>query len=330
MRARSIPTTSATRAMSNGNSPVNGFLILNKPSGPTSMDAVSQITRLTGQRKRVGHGGTLDPLAEGVLPICFGQATRLMEYLINYTKDYLLEVHLGVTTETYDSEGRVVKERDTSHITQESVEEALQNFCGTIYQTPPMYSSIKVEGRRLYQLARQGIEVERVPRKVQVHRLTLEKFHPPFLLLEVECGRGVYMRSLAHDLGELLGCGGYAKSLTRLRSGPFRLNEAVPPEAIQDAVEEGHWRELIRPLDFLLLGMKSTTVSTAAEQAVRNGQSISLGPGTLYAGYLESYRLYTRDGRFLAVVRFDRAKNRWDPYKVFHIEEVSPYAHSSG
>ena len=290
------------------------------------MDVVRQVKWLTGQRKRVGHGGTLDPLAEGVLPICFGQATRLMEYLINDAKDYRLEVRLGVSTDTHDAEGRVIKEQDPSHLTRGAVEEALQAFRGTIYQMPPMHSAIKVDGRRLYELARQGVEVERKLRKVEIKRLDMVGFDLPFLSLEVECGRGVYMRSLAHDLGQLLGCGAHVTSLVRLKCGPFHNSEAVSLEEVREAAASGQWRELIRPVDYLLLHMKSAVVDKTTDRLVSNGQSISLGHRGLYAQYLESYRLYTTDGRFLAVVRFDKARNRWDPYKVFHFDEPSPYA----
>lgn len=321
-----IPAVPMTDKMDKASLAVNGFLVLNKPVGLTSMDVVRRVKRLTGLRKRVGHGGTLDPLAEGILPICFGQATRLMEYLINETKGYRMEVRLGLATDTYDAEGEVVEEVDPSFVTREQVEEALQSFRGTLYQKPPMHSALKKDGRRLYELARQGVEVEREPRQVEVFSLKLLDFKLPFATLESECGRGVYMRSLAHDLGQLLGCGAHISKLVRLRTGSFRLDDAVSLDEFSEAVVEGPWRELIRPLDSLLLGMKSAVIGKAVERVLRNGQPISLGHYGLYAGHLESYRLYSGDGRFLAVVRFDRSSNRWDPFKVFQIDEPSPYA----
>ena len=312
-----------------GNPPIiNGFLVLDKPVGFTSMDVVRKIKRLTGMRKRVGHGGTLDPLASGILPICFGQATRLMEHLINETKGYRMEIRLGIATDTYDAEGEIVEEKDASLVTREQVEEALGSFRGTIQQKPPMHSALKKGGKRLYELARQGVTVELEPRQVEVYTLDLLDFKPPFVTLESECGRGVYMRSLAHDLGQFLGCGGHTSNLVRLKTGSFKIEDAVTLDEFTEAVEGGRWWELIRPLDSLLLGMKGAVVGESAERFLRNGHPVSLGYHGLYAGHLENYRLYSNDGRFLGVVRFDRSNNRWEPYKVFNIAEPSPYAPS--
>ena len=312
---------------------VHGFLNIDKPRGLSSMDVVRRIKRLTGQRRRVGHGGTLDPLAQGVLPICFGQATRLMEYLVEYKKGYLMKVCLGVTTSTYDSEGEIVATRDVGSFAREEIEHALDSFRGTIYQIPPMYSALKHHGKRLYQLAREGIDVEREPRKVDISLIELTEFAPPSLVLKVECGRGVYMRSLAHQLGEELGCGGYLSQLNRTSSGPFRLEEAVPLELLEKGSEIGEpdsWKEHLRPLDYPLLQLKSMTVSKPAERLIRNGQSVNMGPSLASAGYMESYRAYTAEGRFLAVVRYHKGENQWKPYQVFQLETPSPYAPVAG
>ena len=310
---------------------INGFLNFYKSSGPTSMDAVREIKKLTGQRKRVGHGGTLDPLAEGVLPICFGQATRLMEYLVDSPKLYRMEVQLGVTTTTYDGEGEVVKQGDFSEVNREAVDEALKSFQGIIYQTPPMYSAIKRQGKRLYELARSGQVVDREARKVEVSRIEVLSFEPPLLSLDVESGRGAYMRSLAHDLGETLGCGGYLKSLVRLKSGPFRAEDGISLPGFQEAAEDGSWRQHIQPADSVLLQMKSVSVSKAAEGYIRRGLSVSLLPHVgAYTGYMEKCRAYTQDGRFLAVVSFDKPRNQWRPQKVFDLDAPSPHAPTAG
>ena len=198
---------------------VNGFINLYKPSGITSMEALRQVKRITGQRKKVGHGGTMDPLATGVLPVCLGQATRLMDHVVGSKKIYLMEIKFGVTTTTYDGEGEVVMNRDPGGLTRELVEDALQPFLGTIEQAPPMYSAIKVGGQRLYKLARAGIEVEVATRPVEIHGIRIVQFELPNLTLEVECGKGAYMRSLAHDLGEALGCGAHVSALERLSCG---------------------------------------------------------------------------------------------------------------
>ena len=307
--------------------PINGLLNLYKTAGPSSMDMVRQIKRLTGQRRRVGHGGTLDPLAEGVLPICFGQGTRVMEYLVDSERTYRMEVHLGATTSTYDGEGEPVQQGDPSGLTRSDVEEALKSFQGTIYQTPPMYSALKQKGKRLYDLARFGIVVEREPRKVEISCIEILEFDPPSLILNVDSGRGAYMRSLAHDLGEALGYGGYLKGLVRLRAGPFKVEDAVSMARLQEAESVELWKENLLPVDFVLLHMKSVAVSKAAERYIRSGQPVSLPPHlAVSAGYLERYRAYTQDGRFLAVVGFDKPRNRWQPYKVFDVDSSSPYA----
>ena len=292
------------------------------------MDALYQVKRLTGQRQKVGHGGTIDPLAQGVLPICFGQATRLMDYVVEGAKRYRMEIGLGVTTTTYDAEGQVTKTSDVSGLTRDMVETTLQDFIGVIRQTPPMYSAIKVGGQRLYKLARAGIEVEREARTVEVYNIRLLDFSPPSLMLDVESGRGVYIRSLAHDLGEALGCGGYVTRLERLQCGAFQAEEAVTLERLEqsNASDPHGWQQYFHPIDWVLLGTRSLSVGRLAEKYLRNGQSINLGQPVDDVGYMERFRAYSTDGHFLAMVRFDRAANAWRPTKVFQIDSPSPYA----
>ena len=300
---------------------INGFLNVNKSRGGTSMDVVRRVKRLTGQKKRVGHGGTLDPQAEGVLPVCFGQATRLMEHLIDGVKGYFMKVTLGTTTSTYDSEGEVTGTGDWTGVSRQDVEKAVAPFCGVIMQTPPMYSALKHQGKRLYELARAGVEVEREPRRVEVHGIELVDFSPPDVSLQVECGRGVYMRSLAYELGQALGCGGYLSELVRTRSGRFRVEEGVT----LDELEESGWECHLHPVDYALLDSKSTIVPRAAERLIRQGREVSLGSNLSYAGYMERYRAYTSDGRFLALLRYNKPENLWTPSLVFQLDAVSPY-----
>ena len=294
------------------------------------MDVVRRIRWITGQKRKVGHGGTLDPLAQGVLPICMGQATRLMEYLVDSTKAYSMKIQLGVTTTTYDAEGEVVATRELGNLTQIDVQQALRSLQGTIDQVPPMYSALKHQGKRLYELARAGVDIERQPRRVEISQIELVEFAPPSLSLRVECGRGAYMRSLAQQLGEILGCGAYLSELVRLRSGPFRLEDAVSPEQLEEADgSEGMsatWKRYLEPVDYPLLSLKKTVVSRAAERLIRTGQAVSLEPSLSYAGYLERYRAYNVDGRFLGLVRFHKTENQWKPYQVFQLETPSPYA----
>ena len=291
------------------------------------MEALRRIKRIVGQRQKVGHGGTMDPLARGVLPICLGQATRLMDYVIGGRKRYLITVRLGETTTTYDAEGELVRSGDPSGLTQEMVESTLQSFTGQIHQTPPMYSAIKVKGQRLYKLARAGIEVDREARPVEIHSIKVMDFALPDLVIEVESGKGVYMRSLAHDLGETLGCGAHVAELERLSCGGFQGQEGVTPEQLEEASDgpEG-WERYLYPVDWILRDLKSISVGPQAERILRHGQAINLGRPVADAGYLEPFRAYSTDGRFLAVVRFDRATQEWKPDKVFQIERPSPYA----
>lgn len=299
--------------------PVHGYLNFYKPTNMTSMDAVRRIKRITGQRKKVGHAGTMDPLAHGVLPICFGQGTRLMEYIVQGAKRYQAEVELGVATSTYDAEGEVTKRGDVSHLTREEIENALQSFIGLIEQQPPMYSAVKVQGQRLYKLARAGIEVERQARSVEVHDISLTDFALPKITLDIECGKGVYIRSLAHDLGEALGCGGYVSGLVRVSCGGFDSGDSVTLEQLEEANETGEsgWQRYLHPLDYALGTLSSITVPPPAEQRLLQGQSVGVGRQAPAAGYLEQFRAYAADGRFLALVSFDRGNNSWQPVKVF-------------
>ncbi|MBM3925463.1 MAG: tRNA pseudouridine(55) synthase TruB [SAR202 cluster bacterium] len=315
--------------MNNPAPTLNGFLLINKARGMTSMDVVRRVKRLVNMRKRVGHGGTLDPLAEGILPVCLGQATRLMEILINDTKEYRMTVRLGIATDTYDADGIPTEVKDASAITRDQVEKALDAFRGVFMQMPPMHSALKKEGRRLYEFAREGIEVERQPREVEVTRLTIVEFNPPDLVIEAECGRGLYMRSLAHDLGQALGCGGHVSVLLRLRTGPFHVRHAMTLDDLTQASSQRPWNEILRPIDSMLLNMPAAVVDKPAERHLRNGQGIALGADALYASHLESRRLYTADGKFLALVRFDRPTGKWEPFKVFSLEESSPFAPQS-
>ena len=291
------------------------------------MDVVRQIKKLSGQRKGVGHGGTLDPQAEGVLVMCFGQATRLMEFLVDSLKEYRMEVCLGITTSTYDGEGEVTKRGDASDVSIDTIEGVLDSFRGSIDQTPPMYSALKVEGKRLYQLARAGVEVERPPRKVEIYQLQILEYNPPTVVLNVHSGRGAYMRSLAHDIGEALGCGGYLKNLVRLKSGPFRVEEARALSDVHSDASDGSWNESIAPVDSVLLSLKSLVVGKPAERYIRSGQAVNL-PASVGAnvGYLERFRAYTNEGCLLAVVSYDKPNSQWRPYKVFHLDTPSPHA----
>jgi tRNA pseudouridine55 synthase len=300
---------------------VHGILNLLKPPGMTSMEVVRRVKRLTRERT-VGHAGTLDPLATGVLPILFGQAARVMDIIIEGRKVYRAVVRLGVATDTYDVAGRVVATADPSGVTREQVERALQGHTGALLQTPPAYSALKQGGEPLYRRARRGEEVRPKARRVQVFRLALLDWKPPDIALEIECGRGVYIRSLAHDIGQALGCGAALVALERRQAGPFSIEGAVSLEAFSQAVAEGGWRDLLYPPDYVVRHLKAALLGPALARMVSHGQDVPLGRrGLLLAHHGEVCRLYTEDGRFLALARYDSSKGRWHPEKVFSLSE---------
>jgi len=293
---------------------IDGIFNINKPPGETSFQMVSLVRRLSGQR-RVGHAGTLDPRACGVLLVCLGQATRVIPFLQDAPKTYLAEIELGVSTDTYDAEGTVTRSDDPSGVTREQVEEVLSSFRGPILQTPPMYSAVKHQGRRLYQLARAGIEVERKPRRADIFRLDLVDWQHPRFTIEVECGKGTYIRSLAHDVGQALGCEAYLRRLVRVQSGLFHLEDSLTIPQLEDSFHHGYWQELIYPMDVVLEHWIAVIVNEETEEAIRNGRPIRLKEeGVADTGHLRAYSL---DGRFLAVLRFIPEKGMWQPEKVF-------------
>jgi len=292
--------------------PLSGILNIDKPRGWTSHDVVAKVRRLTGLR-RVGHAGTLDPLATGVLLVCLGQATRVAEYLMAGQKRYRATLRLGISTDTYDAEGQVTKDVGPVDLSLQEIETALSAFVGEIEQVPPMYSALKRGGQPLYKLARRGETVERRPRRVTIETLEIVDWASPDLTLEIVCSPGTYIRSLAHDLGERLGCGAHVTALTRLASGRFTLADAVSLEALAEAVAAGDWARLLHPLDAALLDFEAVTVDAAAARRLRHGQPVPCpAPPATALG-----RAYGPDGALIAVVAYDPGAALWRPKKVF-------------
>lgn len=292
---------------------MDGILNIDKPSGKTSFSLVAMVKRLTGER-HVGHAGTLDPLASGVLPVCLGQGTRVVEFLQDATKTYRAQIELGVVTDTYDAAGSIIQRRDSSGISREQLTAALTPFCGLIRQIPPMYSAVKHQGKPLYQLARAGITVERGSRLAQIYRLELVDWQPPLATIEVICGKGTYIRSLAYDLGQALGCGAYLKRLIRLRYGLFDIKDAISLPQLEDACRYGYWRQFIHPIDSVLLHWAALVVSDDNRQNIRHGRPLVLESGTFAENRC---RVYALDGHFIAVLRFNPERGQWQPEKVF-------------
>jgi tRNA pseudouridine55 synthase len=292
---------------------MDGILNIRKPAGPTSFSVVACVKRITRESK-VGHGGTLDPLASGVLPVFLGQATRLAEYLMEYPKTYRAVIELGVSTESYDAEGKVTRTSETSTITPDAVGEALEKFRGDIRQTPPIYSALKHHGQPLYKLARQGQPVEIESRAASIYRLELVSFQSPLVTLDIECSKGTYIRSLAHDLGQALGCGAYLKNLVRTGYGPLDINNSITLEGLEDAVKVGAWGVLLQPMDTVLSRWQKTVLDDEQVVAVHCGVGVSLE----ITGGLVRTRAYDKQGTFIALLAFEPSSRLWRPQKVFH------------
>jgi len=303
---------------------ISGIFNIDKPAGRTSFQVVSLVRRLSGVR-RVGHAGTLDPSATGVLVVCLGQATRLSEYVMEATKVYRAEVHLGITTDTLDATGKPLSQADPSNISRQQVEDALTAFVGEIDQVPPMFSALKHDGEPLYRYARAQRQVERQARRVTIYRLQFLAFQPPLATIEVECGKGTYIRALAHDLGQQLGCGAHLAALARLRVGPFTLDDACSLPELEAAFQEGCWQSLLHPADAALTSWPAVTLSEAQERAVRFGQCLaadSLEPSPAQAVENDQLcRAYSPQGQLVAIVRYDADALLWRPAKVFAAAE---------
>ena len=308
-----------------GRPAINGFLNLRKPVGITSMDAVRRVKRITGQRRKVGHAGTLDPLAEGVLPICFGQATRLMELVVSGWKRYRMTIRLGAVSNTYDAEGDIEETADPSALTRADIAECLGDFVGEIDQLPPMYSAVKVDGHRLYDLARAGRQIERSPRRVSVRSISIDDIGLPFITLTVECGRGTYLRSIAHDLGQTLGCGAYVTELVRQSCGQFEYVDGLTPDDLDQAAASGDWMRHLHPIDWALRGLPAARVNADRARAVSHGQAISFGALMTDPSDPRLWRIYGPDGAFLALAH-PEPDGRLAPTRVFDLGEPSPYA----
>ena len=292
----------------------------------TSHDVVDRVRRAARQR-RVGHAGTLDPMATGVLLVCLGSATRVAEYLMQAPKCYRAQTRLGIATDTYDAEGETVSERACPPLTRDQMEFCLRGFQGVLEQIPPMYSAVKVQGEPLYRLARRGIAVERKARRVEIHRIEIVSWTPPILDCMVECSAGTYVRSIAHDLGERLGCGAHLSGLARLASGEFRLEDAHPLDMVESTFANGEWRRLLLPLDSALSHFPAVALDEKQTFSVQHGQPVELvelsdGPpppardGARADAQIR--RAYSSDGDLLALLhRKQEESNWWWPKKVF-------------
>ncbi len=287
----------------------DGILVIDKPAGLTSHDVINRVRRATKIRQ-VGHAGTLDPMATGVLVVCLGQATRVSEYLLGHDKAYRATIRLGLETNTYDADGETIATHEVN-VDRANVERALARFVGEIRQIPPMYSAIKREGLKLYELARRGIEIEREARSVVIHSIELCRYQAPDATIDVRCSAGTYIRSIAHDLGAALGTGGHLIELRRTAAGPFTIDQAISLESFEAAARAGQWHVHLRAIDEALSDWPLVVLAEPDRVRALNGAPI-------FTLKLAGTRCRAHDerGNLIALLVFDQKKQWWRAEKV--------------
>ncbi len=296
---------------------LNGIIVIRKEAGYTSHDVVAKMRGICKQKK-IGHTGTLDPQATGVLPVCLGSGTKLCDMLTDKDKEYVAELRLGVETDTQDMTGKVLREAEVT-ATEEQVREAVLQFQGDYDQVPPMYSALKVDGKKLYELARAGKEVERKPRRVQILGIEILEMKLPVVKMRVHCSKGTYIRTLCADIGSRLGCGGAMQSLVRTKVGQFTLEKAVTLQQLEAIRDEGKLESVLYPVDSAFSGCPALTVSGTFEKLVNNGNPI-LPEHTVEKKVCaegEWVRIYREDKSFVGVYAYDEGKERYQPVKMF-------------
>mgnify|MGYP000009501251 FL=1 len=310
---------------------INGILNIYKEKGYTSHDVVARLRGIFGQKK-IGHTGTLDPDAEGVLPVCLGRATKLCDLLTDKDKTYEAVLLLGKETDTQDITGTVLKECDPSEITEETAKKCIESFIGEYDQIPPMYSALKVNGKKLYELAREGKVVERKSRKVQIYDIRIKEMKLPRIRMEVSCSKGTYIRTLCNDVGEVLGVGGCMESLLRTKVSRFELKDSMKLADIEKAKNEGRTEEIILPLDEVFVEYPKIIVTGRQAQLAYNGNPFPkesaknlILPGKdggeddlsdIFSRY-KKYRVYDEQGRFIAIYSYQKQRQLFRIEKMF-------------
>lgn len=296
---------------------INGIVNIYKEKGYTSHDVVAVLRKVVGQKK-IGHTGTLDPDATGVLPVCLGRATKVCELLTDHDKTYEALLLLGKTTDTQDISGEVLEERDPGNLTEEEVRSCIESFIGEYDQIPPMYSALKVNGKKLYELAREGKTVERKSRKVQIHGIRILEMNLPHVRMEVDCSKGTYIRTLCHDIGEKLQVGGCMEELERTKVGRFLKEDAVTLDEVRQKMEQGEGAELFTPLDQIFTELPAVTVTDAKAWMSYNGNDLPerflLEKEAWTDG--QEVRVYDSRKNFIGLYQY-RA-----PKKLFHIKKM--------
>ncbi len=299
---------------------ISGVLVVDKPVGMTSHDVVEAIRRGTGIR-RAGHTGTLDPRASGVLVILVGPAVRLSEYVSASDKRYQAIIRLGSSTDTFDADGKFVRSDQPVNVTEEQFETILKQFEGEIEQTPPPYSAVKVGGRRAYDMARQGEEVELAPRKIQVHHLEVLEWAPPEVVVDVHCSSGTYVRSLANDMGNALGTGAYLVGLRRTKSGRFSLRDATPLRKLQESFTAGNWYQFLIPAAEALADWPAIELNPDDVEEVRHGHRVKAAPGTVQPEFVRGVSMAGELIALMVPAAGEDGSAEWQPKKVFFTSE---------
>lgn len=300
---------------------MDGIINVYKEQGYTSHDVVAKLRGIL-KMKKIGHTGTLDPEAQGVLPVCLGKATKVCDLLTDKTKTYQAVLLLGKVTDTQDTTGEVLQEQPVL-CTEEEVRACIEGFVGTIEQIPPMYSALKVNGKKLYELARQGIEVERKGRTVTIERITIDEIALPEIKMTVTCSKGTYIRTLCHDIGAALGCGGCMKSLLRTQVGPFELKDSVTLREIEQYRDEVRLDEILNRTDSVFGHLPAVTLQKEAQRLVLNGNPLTseLLADCRWSETMKKdaaeFRVYAADGTFLAIYGWNDAKQSYRAIKMF-------------
>jgi tRNA pseudouridine55 synthase len=284
---------------------INGILVINKRSGLTSHQTVKIIRKIYPGTK-VGHSGTLDPMATGVLPVCLGKATRLVEYIIELPKHYRASITLGRSTDTGDAEGSIIKEMPVPMLSEKQIGEIIDSFRGIKEQHPPLYSAVKYKGRPLYKWTREGINVPQKSKKVAIYRINIERYqinHEPHLIIDLECSRGTYVRTLACDIGNLIGCGAHLSALSRLAVGPYRIESSFTIDNIVQMGEKDHHLQAVLPMDSALKQMPKINLSDYQLESLKRGQEIEIVDGDEMPELMPEvlYRLYDSSNLFKAL-----------------------------
>lgn len=301
----------------------SGIINVYKEAGYTSFDVVARLRGILKIRK-IGHTGTLDPAAVGVLPVCVGRATKVVDLLTDKDKEYETAMLLGVETDTQDMTGRVLSSREAD-LSEDQVEEVIQSYVGEIFQIPPMYSALKVNGQKLCDLARKGVEVERKPRKVTIYGIEILAMDLPRVTMRVQCSRGTYIRTLCHDIGQTLGCGGAMESLTRTRVADFGLEDAHTIDEIQTMAQEGALDRILLPVDRLFLAAPAFSVTAEGAKLLANGNPLKAdrlrsvdeeaGKAADLCRDGMTARMYLPDGTFAGIYQWK--ENKFIPQKMF-------------